>query len=521
VMSELNIEPQEKPPILVLLDLARRARYAESAAALQFILTNETYSLAQYRLAAFWVRDEGVTSQSSVSQLDRNSPFILWLSRVCKSLANQDKPIVVDPSMIDDDDALEWSESLPSQALWLPIGNQDLSAGLLLCRDEFWQDQEIALLTEWVDIWSHAWIKLHAPTVHGEISKWWLKFLGALPSKEQIAHCYHELNLGLDKIYYSVIKKPSTWPGHVAKLFRLITSLISEKLAFVRNKGFIGTLEFLESETKAIWKDKKRRIKWIVWIAILFPVRLTILAPAELVPANPAVIRVPIEGVVDEFFVTPNQKVAEGQPLFKLDLTSLNSRLQVAQQEMQIASTEYRQSSLQSLTDSKSRGLLVPQEGKATEKRLEADYLKELLAKAQIKSPRAGVALFDEPSEWIGKPVVAGEKIMVIANENQSEIEAWIPMNEAIQLPEGAPVTIYLNASPLSPIDAKMRYLGHEAMQRPDGSYAYRLRATIDSGESPARIGLKGTARVSGQFVPLSYWVLRKPIAFMRQYLGL
>ena len=520
-MSDLNIQPQEKPPVIVLLDLARRARHAESAAALQFILTNETYALANYLLAAFWVADEGVLSQSNVSQLDRNSPFILWLSRVCKHLAHQAKPVVVDPSMIHADDVAEWGDSLPSQALWLPIGNMDLSAGLLLCRNEPWEEHEIALLTEWVDIWSHAWTKLHAPTVHGEISKWWVKLSSFLPTKEQVHLYIEQLNAGIDDFYQSVIKKPGTWLGLITKLLKQIAQWLSQKIKFVREKGFYGTIEFLESEAKAIWKDKKRRIKWLVWIAILFPVRLTILAPAELVPSNPAVIRVPIEGVVDEFFVTPNQKVAEGQPLFRLDLTSLNSRLQVAQQEMQIASTEYRQSSLQSLSDSKSRGLLVPQEGKATEKRLEAEYLKELLAKAQIKAPRAGVALFDEPSEWIGKPVVAGEKIMVIANENQSEIEAWIPLNEAIQFPDGAPVTLYLNASPLSPIDAKMRYLGHEALLRPDGSYAYRLRATIDSGESPARIGLKGTARVSGQFVPLSYWVLRKPIAFVRQYLGL
>ena len=520
-MTDSIAQPQQKPPVLVLLDLARRARHAESAASLQFILTNETYSLAQYQIAAFWVKEEGVLSQSSVSQLDRNSPFILWLSRVCKSLSSQEKPIVVDPSMISEEDLSEWSDSLPSQALWLPIGNENLSAGLLLCREDPWQEQDIGLLTEWVDIWTHAWIKLHAPTIHGEINKWWLKFTAALPGEEAIKKYHHDLSAGIDDVVDNVVKKPSTWFSLIKKAFQFADEKIRTTLIFSKERGFRGSLDWFEAEIKEIWSDKKRRIKWLIWIAILFPVRLTILAPAELVPANPAIIRVPIEGVVDEFFVTPNQKVVEGQPLFKLDLTSLNSRLQVAQQEMQIASTEYRQSSLQSLSDSKSRGLLVPQEGKATEKRLEADYLKELLAKAQIKAPRAGVALFDEPSEWIGKPVVAGEKIMVIVNENQAEIEAWIPLNEAIELPEGASVTLYLNASPLSPIDAKMRYLGHEAMQRPDGTYAYRLRATIDSDESPSRIGLKGTARVSGQFVPLSYWVLRKPIAFVRQYLGL
>jgi multidrug efflux pump subunit AcrA (membrane-fusion protein) len=234
-------------------------------------------------------------------------------------------------------------------------------------------------------------------------------------------------------------------------------------------------------------------------------VRLTILAPAELVPAHPSVIRVPIEGVVDEFFVAPNQKVVEGQPLFKLDLTSLHSRLQIAQQETQIASTEYRQSTLQSLNDPKSRSQLVPQEGKASERKLEADYAKELLEKAQIKSPKAGIVLFDDPTEWIGKPVVAGERVMLVTDENDTE----------------AKVTLYLNTSPLSPIDGTLRYLGYEAIQRPDNNYAYRLRAKINPHEPLGRIGLKGTAKISGHFVPTVYWVFRKPLAVLRQFLGI
>jgi multidrug resistance efflux pump len=230
---------------------------------------------------------------------------------------------------------------------------------------------------------------------------------------------------------------------------------------------------------------------------------------------------VPTEGVIDEFFVTPNQTVAEGQALFRLDLTTLTSRLNVAQQEIQIASSEYRQSALQSLTDAKSRTQLSGQEGKAAERQVEVAYLKELLSKAQIKSPRAGVVLFDDPSEWIGKPVVAGEKIMVVTTEGDAEIEAWLPVGDAITLPTDASVTLYLNASPLSPVGGHLRYVGHETIQRPDGSYAYRLRAKLVPGEHAPRVGLRGTAKVSGQYVPLVYWVLRKPLGSIRQLLGI
>jgi hypothetical protein len=61
--------------------------------------------------------------------------------------------------------------------------------------------------------------------------------------------------------------------------------------------------------------------------------------------------------------------------------------------------------------------------------------------------------------------------------------------------------------------------VSYDALQRPDGSYAYRVRARLD-GVTEHRVGLKGTARLSGDWVPLAYWMLRRPLALIRQTLG-
>ena len=42
---------------------------------------------------------------------------------------------------------------------------------------------------------------------------------------------------------------------------------------------------------------------------LVFPVRLTVLAPGELVAANPSVVRSPLDGVVERFHIKPNQSV--------------------------------------------------------------------------------------------------------------------------------------------------------------------------------------------------------------------
>jgi len=116
--------------------------------------------------------------------------------------------------------------------------------------------------------------------------------------------------------------------------------------------------------------------------------------------------------------------------------------------------------------------------------------------------------------------VAVGERIMRLAAPGDAEVEAWLPLADAVQLSRDATVTLYLNASPLSPVTAKLRYLAHDAVQRPDGGYAYRVRATL-TADTDHRVGLKGTARVQGEWTVLAYWMLRRPLASLRNSLGL
>jgi hypothetical protein len=137
-----------------------------------------------------------------------------------------------------------------------------------------------------------------------------------------------------------------------------------------------------------------------------------------------------------------------------------------------------------------------------------------------VKSPTDGVALFDDPSTWIGKPVAVGERIMRIAKEGDVEVEAWLPIADAVDLKLGDDMVLYLQANPLQPVSARLKYFSHEAIQRPDGNYAYRVRGLVES-EQAVRVGLKGTAKISGRWTVLGYWVLRRPLAALRTTLGI
>ena len=272
--------------------------------------------------------------------------------------------------------------------------------------------------------------------------------------------------------------------------------------------------------TRPWWKRRTTRIAAAALIVALFPVRLTVLAPGELVPAQPAVMRAPFDGVVDTVLVQPNQRVRRGQPLFRIDTALAASRRDAALEAVAAAEAEYRQAAQQALFDDPSRGRLAGLLGLLEQRRAEADYAVEQAARGTVAAPRDGIALFDDPTSLIGRPVAIGERVMRIADPRRAEIEAWVGAGDAIPLEQGAPVRLYLDASPLAPVEGHLRYFAYEPVERSGGNYAYRIRARLGSGET-GQIGLRGTAKLSGRYVPLVYWVFRRPLAAVRTYTGL
>jgi Biotin-lipoyl like/HlyD family secretion protein len=266
--------------------------------------------------------------------------------------------------------------------------------------------------------------------------------------------------------------------------------------------------------------------RWAVAIAVLvfaamwIPVRQSVLAPAEIVPLEPTVVRAPLDGVVERIVVEPNQEVAPGQLLLTLDPTQIRNRLDVARKARDVADAEYRQAAQQAAFDEKSRQQLAILRGRAEQRQADVTYYESLLARIEVKAERAGLAVFDDPNGWTGRPVRIGERILTIADPAKAEIEVRLPVADAINLEPGAEVALFLNIAPERRIDAALRYASYEASIGPDGALSYRLKATLAGNAPPPRIGLKGTAEIYGQKVTLFYYLMRRPLAALRQFTG-
>lgn len=297
-----------------------------------------------------------------------------------------------------------------------------------------------------------------------------------------------------------------------------------ERLALVYGQGLwawrdaISLLRRAASGMRSLF-----RYKWW-WLALLalacIPMRLTVLAPAEIIGKNAKLIAAPNDGVVARFFVQPNQTVASGAPLFVLDDTNVRNRNEVASKSRAVAEAEYLRATQKAFSDNASKAELSGLKARLEEKAAEADFTRDLYERGKVTAPDAGIVIFSDPNDWIGRPVQTGERIMQLADPKKVQIAIHLGVDDALNLEQGAEVKLYLNIAPLKPLAAQLVQASYEPVLVPEGFVAYQLKAELQDASEPPRIGLKGTAKIYGDWAPLIYHVIRKPLAWLRRTTG-
>ena len=266
----------------------------------------------------------------------------------------------------------------------------------------------------------------------------------------------------------------------------------------------------------------KARKRWLLaGLALsLLPMKLTVLASAEVTAKDPFFVRAPLDGVIDRFEVQPNQAVAAGTPLFSLDTTTLRARHEVARKAYATALEEYRQSAQAAVTDDKSRAEIALRRGKLQERSVELEFTAGQLDRIQVKADREGVAVFADANDWIGRAVAIGERILLIADPKKVELTAYLPAGDHVDVKAGDVLTLYPQGAPLAAHEARIVHVAYRAEPTAEGYLAYRIKAEFGPGQTPPRLGQMGTARLEAGWAPLIYIALRRPLVVLRQWLG-
>lgn len=253
--------------------------------------------------------------------------------------------------------------------------------------------------------------------------------------------------------------------------------------------------------------------------ACLFPVRLSVTAPAEVIAKDSALVTVPFDGTMGKFEVSPGDKITENQILALMENSALVAEADMAQQAVTASEVSLSRLQREALVAPEKRADLTVMQAEIADKQIRQRYAQDMKARSEIKSPRAGIAIFSDPQQLEGKPVRTGDPIMQIADPADYEILIRIPVDAMIPLSVGDGVHFFLNVAPLGGHNGQIKSIGYEASPDPGGLLTYKVRANSEHQED-LRIGWQGTARIKTDWTILSYAILRRPLAALRHLAG-
>lgn len=263
-----------------------------------------------------------------------------------------------------------------------------------------------------------------------------------------------------------------------------------------------------------------RIILLLLVLISLIPVPSAILGLGEVVALDPTIIRSPVDGIVQRMVVQPFQDVGSGDPLVVFEQLRIDNQIQVARENLASAEEALRQAQQGALFMADSVLRLPELEVRREEAKSELAYLGELKKRMNVLASGPGIALIDNYSSWAGRAVSMGERLLTIADPQRMEVKIWVPATDAALLRVGDLAHLYLNLTPKTPIAAIVRSIGYQPRESPKGILAYEVLATIEQGVPEMRIGYFGTGRIYGEKMPLGFYLLRRPLAIMRMWLG-
>lgn len=283
-----------------------------------------------------------------------------------------------------------------------------------------------------------------------------------------------------------------------------------------------------ELATAATFEPERRIVRpWrlaaaAVVIALALPLPMTALAPAEIIPREPMIVSAPVDGVIDQVAVDPGTTVKAGDVLVRLSDTVLKNRLEVARQEVRVAEAKTKQATLLAFSDARGRHDLVIAQADLSLKKAEHAYAADLLARSVIRAQRDGLAIYPDRKTLTGKPVAAGERIMEIADPASVEMRIDLAVPDAMALKPDSRIKLFLDVDPLEPWGGEVVRSDYRARPSDGDVLSFRTIARLDADtRPPPRIGLRGTAQIYGDRVPLVLFLLRRPISAARQWIGI
>lgn len=310
------------------------------------------------------------------------------------------------------------------------------------------------------------------------------------------------------------LAREKEWQQNELTLLKHLTETYAHAWGALVGKNSFASMSKIKNYRKVI-------LVALLMLTSFIPIQMSALAPVEIVAKDPIIVSAPIDGVIAKIQQQPNNFVKQNDEIFIFEDTNLRNQFELSEKALSVTLAELRKVKQAAFGDKKSKAEIALLESEVDLRKAELNYSKELLSQVSVKAKEDGLLIYSDKDDWIGRSVRVGERIMEIADPNKTKLKIDLPVSDSILLKENARVDIFLDISPLDSLEAKLTETTYNAEVTPNNVLAYRLYGEFENKESNLRIGLQGTAKIYGEKVPLFFFLFRRPISTIRQYIGL
>jgi multidrug resistance efflux pump len=273
------------------------------------------------------------------------------------------------------------------------------------------------------------------------------------------------------------------------------------------------------------WRTLRKLLYWtlgLTLLLLLFAIRipLRIVAPCEVVPKDPILITAPLEDIIEKINVKPGQFVHVNDPLFEYDKRVALQTLKIAENQLQVAQQDLSRAKTLAFKEERSLTEISILMAKLKKEEANLELAKYRASQLIAHSPTNGIAMLENPDEWRGKPVKVGEKILLVIDPKKTKVRLWIPENDNIGLDIKKSIYVFLNTSPTVTREAKLMFISNASTITEKHVVSFMAEAEWTKPQDDIRVGLKGSAILYGEKVSLFYWLIRKPWATFREFIG-
>jgi RND family efflux transporter MFP subunit len=274
---------------------------------------------------------------------------------------------------------------------------------------------------------------------------------------------------------------------------------------------FISVLEPVlvrKRKFMAMQKRKRTAILTLGGVGLLFlvacPLPLRVDGDAVVAPVRRALVQPEVEGVISKVLVREGENVQRGQALAEMEAWNFRSALAAAESKYEAALLKMNQALSQN--DGTQAGV---QRVQADYWKAEVDRAKEMLDKAQLRSPIDGVVATPYVEGFAGRKLQPGDSFAEVVDTSEAIVDVAVDDTDAGLLKQGQPAVLKLNSYPTKTFRGNVTIVSPRAGLVHETPVFY-ARVAVANAAGLLRSGMEGRGKVRVGWYPSGYVLFRK-----------